>query len=196
MRRSLIALVALPVAGALAFAAVRLASAGDPASTVVRLGNATCPVTGEAVDPKLVRDWQGVEVAFCCADCPDKFVADPAKYAPALLKDLAGQLAVAKAKLAKLEPAAAPAAPSKSAKVTLPLDLSNAKCPVMGGDTKPALFAEYHGMKVHFCCGMCNAKFLADPTSYLGQMKAASPAMAQKIEAAEAAWAAAHPDGR
>lgn len=44
-------------------------------------------------------------------------------------------------------------------------------CPVMEG--KPinkAIFTEYQGKKVYFCCPPCEAKFKADPEKYLAKL--------------------------
>ncbi|MEA3224870.1 MAG: YHS domain-containing protein [Planctomycetota bacterium] len=44
-------------------------------------------------------------------------------------------------------------------------------CPVMEG--KPinkAIFTEYKGKKVYFCCPPCEAKFKADPEKYIAKL--------------------------
>ena len=47
-------------------------------------GEALCPVMGEPIadtsDAKF-EDYEGKRYYFCCGDCPDKFHAEPAKYA-------------------------------------------------------------------------------------------------------------------
>ena len=92
------------VAAGIASFSFPAANAGDPpASSVVKLGNATCPVKGTPVNAKFTTIWNGLEVGFCCPECPAKFTANPNQYTPALLRDLAMQLADAKAKLAKSE---------------------------------------------------------------------------------------------
>ncbi len=178
--------VAALVAGA-ALVAIPFAAAGDP----MRCGNAKCPVTGDAVDGKTVSTWNGLDVAFCCAECPAKFAADAQAYTPALVRDLATQLADTKARLAKYEKPAA-AEPAPAAKPAGVVDLGNATCPVMGGKAKDAVSTEYHGMRVHFCCGGCDRKFHADPAGYLAKMRS-DAAVAKKIDQAEKAWAAGHP---
>ncbi len=199
----ILAVAAAVAAGALL--SIPLALAGDPSPApdkVVQLGNATCPVTGEAVKADVTTVWNGVEVAFCCAECPPKFTAKPMDYAPALLKDMATQLAAAKAKIAECEAGAKgsgePAKPGSDEVPPPPpanagpIDIGNASCPVMGGKSKPAVFTLYHGMKVHFCCAGCDKKFQADPTGYLAKLRA-DPAVAKKIDEAEAAWSADKP---
>ena len=63
----------------LAFPAAR---AGDPPpARLVRLGNATCPVKGTPIDPKVTTIWNGMEIAFCCSACKPRFDANPDAYA-------------------------------------------------------------------------------------------------------------------
>lgn len=40
-------------------------------------------------------------------------------------------------------------------------------CPVKGGPIDKAIFTEYQGKKVYFCCQECLDKFKADPEKYL-----------------------------
>jgi len=35
--------------------------------------NKKCPITGEAIDPKVTVDFNGKKVAFCCKDCIAKW---------------------------------------------------------------------------------------------------------------------------
>jgi YHS domain-containing protein len=47
--------------------------------------NKICPVTKEAVDPKVPTvQYEGKTIGFCCEDCIKQFNADPEKY----MKDL------------------------------------------------------------------------------------------------------------
>ena len=44
-------------------------------------------------------------------------------------------------------------------------------CPVMDGNPiNKALFVEYEGKKVYFCCKGCEEKFLADPAQYIAKL--------------------------
>ena len=44
--------------------------------------NKKCPVSGDAVDPKVQTvAYQGKTVGFCCADCVEPFKKNPEKYA-------------------------------------------------------------------------------------------------------------------
>lgn len=40
-------------------------------------------------------------------------------------------------------------------------------CPVMGGEINKAIYTEYKGEKVYFCCDMCIGKFNENPEKYL-----------------------------
>ena len=51
-----------------AIAAVQKSMERAPAKKIV---NAKCPITGNAVDPKIeTREFNGQTVGFCCAACP------------------------------------------------------------------------------------------------------------------------------
>jgi len=44
-------------------------------------------------------------------------------------------------------------------------------CPVMAGSPiNKALFVEYEGKKVYFCCKGCEGTFLADPAQYVAKL--------------------------
>ena len=43
-------------------------------------------------------------------------------------------------------------------------------CPVMGGAINKALFTEYKGKKVYFCCDGCKEKFEAAPEQYIAKL--------------------------
>jgi len=40
-------------------------------------------------------------------------------------------------------------------------------CPIMGTAINKALFTEYKGKKVYFCCPGCEEKFKAEPEKYI-----------------------------
>jgi YHS domain-containing protein len=44
------------------------------------------------------------------------------------------------------------------------------ECPVMGGAINKALFTEYQGKKVYFCCDGCKEKFEAAPEQYIAKL--------------------------
>ncbi len=43
-------------------------------------------------------------------------------------------------------------------------------CPVMGGAIDKAVFVEYQGKKVYFCCPACKPKFEAEPAKYVAKL--------------------------
>jgi len=43
-------------------------------------------------------------------------------------------------------------------------------CPVMGGAINKAIFTEYEGKKVYFCCEPCKEKFKAAPEQYIAKL--------------------------
>lgn len=104
---------------------------------LVTLGNARCPVSGEAV--KVTADWSGVRVGFCCEKCVAAFRKDPAPVLEKLGLKVAGT---------KEQPA---------------VDLANAQCPVMGKPVKEGVFADLDGVRTHFCCAKCPKALAKDP---------------------------------
>ena len=106
------------------------------------------PVCGMKVDPAASQhrhEHDGVTYHFCCGGCRAKFAADPAKY---------------------LSPPQAPT------------DTKTATDPVCGMKVDPATSKhnlDHGGTTYHFCSAGCQAKFAADPGSYL-KAKAAEPA--------------------
>ena len=43
-------------------------------------------------------------------------------------------------------------------------------CPVMGGAINKAIFTEYKGKKVYFCCSPCKEKFEEEPEKYIAKL--------------------------
>jgi YHS domain-containing protein len=43
-------------------------------------------------------------------------------------------------------------------------------CPVMGGPINKAIFVEYEGKKVYFCCKGCETEFNKDPEKYVAKL--------------------------
>ena len=43
-------------------------------------------------------------------------------------------------------------------------------CPVMGGAINKAIFTEYKGKKVYFCCSPCKEKFDGEPEKYIAKL--------------------------
>jgi YHS domain-containing protein len=64
----------------------------------------------------------------------------------------------------KEKPAAAPQAQVKA------VAGEQTTCPVMGGAIDKAIFTEYKGKKVYFCCKDCVEKFKANPEKYVAKL--------------------------
>ncbi len=45
--------------------------------------------------------------------------------------------------------------------------LEQTTCPIMDSPINKALFTEYKGKKVYFCCPMCEEKFNKEPEKYI-----------------------------
>ncbi len=123
------------------------------------------PVCGMNVNPATSHynaEHAGKIYHFCCAQCAEKFKADPQKYLR-------------------------PAKPS-SGLVMLPVPRTansaaevKVKDPVCGMDVDPASAryrTEHAGKPYYFCCGTCRGKFRANPAQYLS---AKSPAPAGQV---------------
>jgi YHS domain-containing protein len=65
--------------------------------------------------------------------------------------------------------APAPAATAPDAKA--PVGHAQTICPIMGGKINKAIFADYQGKRVYFCCGGCPAVFAKDPAKYVKAME-------------------------
>ena len=48
--------------------------------------------------------------------------------------------------------------------------IEQTKCPVMDSPINKALFVEYKGKKVYFCCPGCEDKFNAEPEKYVAKL--------------------------
>ncbi|MEW6657301.1 MAG: YHS domain-containing protein [Thermodesulfobacteriota bacterium] len=60
--------------------------------------------------------------------------------------------------------AAPPLMESKAAK-------AQAACPVQGGKINKALYVDYKGQRIYFCCKECIPIFQKDPEAYLKKMR-------------------------
>jgi len=49
-------------------------------------------------------------------------------------------------------------------------EIEQKTCPVMGAPINKALFVEYKGKKVYFCCPGCEEKFKAEPEKYIAKL--------------------------
>ena len=57
-------------------------ASGKEASAAVKVNNAVCPVTGQAVNMKdpVTIEYKGKIYNLCCPDCIKEFNSDPGKY--------------------------------------------------------------------------------------------------------------------
>jgi YHS domain-containing protein len=57
------------------------ASVDQPAAEAVAIAQTTCPVMeGNPINENLFVEYKGEKVYFCCAGCPEMFLAEPEKY--------------------------------------------------------------------------------------------------------------------
>lgn len=59
---------------------------------------------------------------------------------------------------------------SAAPKVEAALAAEQTTCPVMGGAVNKAIFVEYKGKKVYFCCKGCDQTFQQNPEKYLAKL--------------------------
>ena len=64
-------------------------------------------------------------------------------------------------------PATAATPAATAPETTAPADHAQTTCPVMGGKINKAIFADYQGKRVYFCCAGCPAEFQKDPAKYV-----------------------------
>ncbi|MFO0837506.1 MAG: hypothetical protein U1D55_03200 [Phycisphaerae bacterium] len=99
-----------------------------------------CAVMGDdEIDLSIFVETDDGPVFFCCGECPEKFKADPAKYA------------------AKVE--AQRAAMAKMPKVQV-------RCPASGKPCKSDSFVESGGKKIFFCCKDCPEMYKKEPAKF------------------------------
>ncbi|MBN1126052.1 MAG: YHS domain-containing protein [Sedimentisphaerales bacterium] len=126
----------------------------------------SCPVmAGNPINKNISIEYQGKKVYFCCADCVEKFKADPAKYVVNLpqFKDAVKEVEMAADDAKKTMSGMADSMGKMVAEV-----IEQKTCPVMDGNLiNKELFIEYQGKKVYFCCPGCEEKFKADPAKYV-----------------------------
>jgi YHS domain-containing protein len=94
-----------------------------------KLKDAKCPVSGKAINPEAIVEYNGGKVYFCCMNCPKAFKADTEKFAGKANHQLVqtGQL-------------------------------KQVACPLTGKDVNPDATVDVAGVKVAFCCMNCKGK--------------------------------------
>lgn len=65
-----------------------------------------------------------------------------------------------------------PAAADEAAAVQAPAAKPQTTCPVMSEPINKAVFADYQGKRVYFCCNMCKATFQKDPEKIIKKLEA------------------------
>jgi len=64
-----------------------------------------------------------------------------------------------------------PAAPSGTeAEQVASATIEQTTCPIMGNAINKAIFTEYKGKKVYFCCPGCEEKFNEEPEKYIAKL--------------------------
>lgn len=109
-----------------------------------------CPVMGGPIDSSAYTDIQGQRVYHCCPMCSAKLKADPDKY---------------------FKEAAAKGILFENIQTT---------CPVTGEPIDKAVFTDYEGRRVYFCCEKCIAEFAKKPGEYLDKLT--SSATTDKVD--------------
>lgn len=157
-----------------------------------------CPISGGPVNFSVSIVGDDGPVFFCCDGCVGKYEADPDKYAAKVAeqrKVLADRPRVQVTCPVSGEPVNRKTfiehdgekvyfccqdcikkfqrEPDKY-KVALANSYTyQTKCPVMGEEINPKVFATAsNGMNVYFCCKGCDKKFLADPAKYVPKLAA------------------------
>jgi len=107
---------------------------------VTDLANNHCPITGEAAQADVFTDREGVRVHYCCPGCEKKLAAEPVKAFKAIGYNY----------------------------IPAVIDVRNGACPVSGeeleADAEPVT-SDHDGIRVHFCCEKCVAKFQKEPAA-------------------------------
>jgi YHS domain-containing protein len=62
------------------------------------------------------------------------------------------------------------AAMTEQAATTAAAATEQTTCPVMGGAINKAVFIEYQGKKVYFCCPGCEDQFKEEPEKYIAKL--------------------------
>ena len=112
----------------------------------------TCPVTGQAIDPKTSPhvDWQGQRIYFADKAAADVFRKDPEKV------------------FARI---AAEGVTLENIQTTCPVSDESLE----GGEMGPPVALSYKGRMIMFCCNMCPPRFEKEPARYLAKLPGEQP---------------------
>lgn len=193
MRNLWFATASLFIGAALSFAAEHdqhdhSAMSGAPKAAVApALAQRTCPVTGEPIKRDVFIEHDGEKVYFCCSGCIPKFKASPAKYLPAVYRQLYPQTVQVTCPvmggtvdgktsteyhgrridfccdscISKFK-----ADPAKYLSKIEKLSTYQVHCPVTGKAIDPAVNVEHKGKTIYFNSEDALAKFKSDPEKY------------------------------
>ncbi|MCB2141338.1 hypothetical protein KQH29_00180 [bacterium] len=141
-----LAAIALPLSA--------FAQPDNPQAPEKRVGDpyplATCPVSGEklgTMGDAVVKVYDGREVRFCCAGCPDKFEAKAEDYWKKI-----------DAQIVKLQ------------EERYPMDTCLVSGEKLGGEMGDPVKLVYNNRLVQFCCKGCVKDFKAEPEKFLKQL--------------------------
>ncbi len=112
-----------------------------------------CPVMGEPIDQGIFIDHGGRRVYFCCPKCVGRFTNSPDSYA----EELGGKAPAVSAAPAQADPAQGVVVAQKT-------------CPVMDMPISKAVYTDYEGKRVYFCCEDCIETFTEDTQKYLQKL--------------------------
>ena len=104
-----------------------------------------CPVMGNKIDTTVFTDIQGQRVYFCCPGCISKLKANPDKYF------------------------------QKAAEEGVLFKNIQTACPVSGEEIDKAIYTDYQGRRIYFCCKKCVAEFQKSPANFLTKMDKPAP---------------------
>ncbi|HVP12661.1 MAG TPA: hypothetical protein VMV94_15905 [Phycisphaerae bacterium] len=157
----------------------------------------SCPVSGKPINFAVSVMTDDGPVYFCCPACPEKYQADPKKYAEKVAEQRKALAAMPRVQVTcpvsgkavdqkvfiekggkkiyfccKECPPQYEKDPAKYAAKLGGCYSYQTKCPVSGEEISPKSFVTLEGgMKVYFCCGNCIPKFEADPAKYTAKLK-------------------------
>jgi hypothetical protein len=120
--------------------------------------NATCPITGKAVDGTTVVEHAGKQIGVCCAKCQVAVTGWSSEQKDTYLAKLAGT---------------GKAAPQKAEAAAFVEPYLLTKCPIAGDalGAKPTAVT-LAGRTIQVCCGKCKAAAEADPEGTLAKVDA------------------------
>ena len=104
-----------------------------------------CPVMDKPIDFGISVMTDDGPVYFCCKGCPDKYKADPKKYAEKVAAQRKALAAMPKVQVT---------------------------CPVSGKPVDKKVFIEKDGKKIYFCCKECPPQYEKDPAKFAGKLAA------------------------